>query len=171
MTDTNNKKVWPTVFGAGRGLYGTLRTIYEAIVHIGTGGGALRGMYANFLAEAAPVLDNPDLETTAELYRALHDRWRALAHAALPDDIDVFRSTKETLDRRAVLHLKHGSEGLDVIEPRNDDLHQLKGELNSNFPLSESETLSLFADIQSHLMGIYQAEKEALAALQSTTSE
>ena len=56
MTDVKNKKGWPTVFSGGRGLYGTLRTVYEGIEHIGTGGGGLRGMYADFLDEAASFL-------------------------------------------------------------------------------------------------------------------
>ena len=171
MTDNKNKKSWPTVFSAGRGLYGTLRTVYEAIEHIGTGGGGLRGMYANFLDEAASVLDHDELRATAVLYRALHERWRALAQASLPDHIDVFRTTKEMLDRRAAIHLEQGSEGLEAITPLNDALHELKGELNPSFPLSESETLALFTDIQSHLVGIYQAEKEALAALRIAVNE
>ena len=62
--------------------------------------------------------------------------------------------------------LEHGSDGLEAIRPLNDALHDLKSELNPNFPLSESETSVLLADIQSHLEGIYLAEKEALATLQ-----
>jgi hypothetical protein len=170
MTDANNKKGWPTVFDGGCGLYGTLRTMYEAIEHIGTGGGGLRGMYADFLNEASSVLDNKDLQTTAALYRGLHDRWRALAHAALPDHIDVFKTTKEMLDRRAAIILEQGSDGLEAITPLNDALHDLKGELNPRFPLSEADTSALLADIQSHLEEIYLAEKEALAALKIAVS-
>jgi hypothetical protein len=128
-------------------------------------GGGLRGMYADFLDEAAPILDNEDLKSTANLYRALHERRRVLTQAALPDHIDVFKSTKELLDRRAVITREHGSNALEAIAPLNDALHELKSELNPSFPLSESKTSALFADIQSHLEGIYLAEKEALAAL------
>ncbi|HET6444343.1 MAG TPA: DUF4872 domain-containing protein [candidate division Zixibacteria bacterium] len=166
MTDIKNQKGWPTVFHDGRGLYGTLRTVYEAIEHIGTGGGGLRGMYADFLDEAAPILDNSDLKSTATKYRALHDQWRVLANAALPDHIDVFKTTKELLDRQAAIILDQGSDGLEEIKPLNNALHELKSELNPSFPLSDSETSVLLADIQSHLHGIYLAEKEALAALQ-----
>ena len=171
MTDVNNKKGWPTVFEGGRGLYGTLRTVYEAIELLGTGGGGLRGMYADFLDEAASAFDINSLSTTAESYRALHKRWQALAQASLPDHIDVFKTTKELLDRRAAIILKHGSKGLGAIAPLNDALHDLKGELNPSFPLSEPETSTLFGDIQSHLEGIYLAEKEALAALQTSVPE
>lgn len=140
--------------------------MYEAIEHIGTGGGGLRGMYADFLDEAAPILDNSDLKSTATKYRALHDQWRVLANAALPDHIDVFKTTKELLDRQAAIILDQGSDGLEEIKPLNNALHELKSELNPSFPLSDSETSVLLADIQSHLHGIYLAEKEALAALQ-----
>ena len=64
MTDSKNKKGWPTVFKGGRGLYGTLRTVYETIEHIGTGGGGLRGLYADFLDEAGSVLGNGELKST-----------------------------------------------------------------------------------------------------------
>jgi hypothetical protein len=165
MTDTKNKKGWPTVFRDGRGLYGTLRTLYEAIEHIGTGGGGMRGLYADFLNEAALILDNELLSDSAERYRALHEQWQALAQASLPDQLEAFKTTKDMLDRRAAILLEQGSEGLEAIRPLNDALHDLKGELNPKFPLNSSETAALLADIQSHLEGIYSAEKEALATL------
>lgn len=171
MTDSKNAKAWPTVFSGGVGLYGTLRTVYEAIELIGTGGGALRGLYADFLEEADSVLDRGDLKATAVLYRALHERWSALAQAALPDAIADFKDTKELLDRRAAINLEQGSAGLDAIAPINDALHEIKSRLNPSFPVGESDTSLLLADIQSQIEGIYQAEKEALAALKMAVSE
>ncbi|UCG26200.1 MAG: DUF4872 domain-containing protein, partial [Chloroflexota bacterium] len=170
MTDVKNKKGWPTVFKGGRGLYGTLRTVYEAIEHIGTGGGGLRGLYAEFLDEAATVLDDGELRTAADHYRALHARWQALAQASLPDHVGVFKRTKEMIDRREAIFLKQGADGLEAITPINDALHELKGELNDNFPLNEAATATLLADIQAHLEGIYQAEKETLAALETAVT-
>ena len=171
MTDTKNSKGWPNVFSNTRGLYGVLRTVYEAIEHVGTGGGGLRGMYADFLDEAATTLSNNDLKSVASLYRALHQRWSTLAHAALPDRIENFKFTKEMLDRRAAIRLEQGGFGLDAIKQLNDDLHYLKAELNPKFPMSEAATSQLYTDIQSHLADIYQHEKEAVAALQNTGSK
>jgi len=171
MTDKNNSKGWPTVFNGGIGLYGTLRTMYDGIEHIGTGGGGLRGMYADFLNEATSIFDNSDLQTTATLYRNLHEKWTALAHAALPDHIDEFKTTKELLTRRATINMENGSDGLDEITPINDALHELKKDLNPNFPLNESETGKLFEKIQSHLVGIYKAEKDALETLKIAVTE
>ena len=69
------------------------------------------------------------------------------------------------MDRRAGIILEQGSAGLESISPLNDALHELKAELNSGFPSSESESAALFADLQSHLEGLYLAEKEAVATL------
>ena len=56
MTDPKNSKSWPSVFKNGRGLYGTLRDMYQGIVHAGSGGDGLRGLYASFLEEASDVM-------------------------------------------------------------------------------------------------------------------
>jgi hypothetical protein len=171
MTDEKNVKGWPVIFEGGRGLYGTLRTVYEAIEHLGNGGGALRGLYADFLVEAAAVLGRNELKETAALYRELHDLWRGLAQAVLPERVDVFRETRELLDRREALRRELGGEGLEDIRPLSDALHALKGELNDAFPMNGSETAALFAEIRDHLEAIYNAEMGALSSLRSFVSE
>ncbi|KAA3647970.1 MAG: DUF4872 domain-containing protein [Chloroflexi bacterium] len=171
MTDTKNKKAWPVVFKGGRGLYGSLRTLYEGIEIVGTGGGGMRGMYADFLDEAAPVIEVEDLKTVATLHRALEKHWRQLAHALLPDSVAVFKKTKDMLSERAGIELKQGSAGLEAITPLNDELHAIKGELNEDFPLSASEISELFENIQSQLEEIYAAEKEALVTLENAVKK
>lgn len=166
MTDTKNSKGWPNVFRNTKGLYGVLRTIYEAIEHLGTGGGGLRGMYADFLDEAATPLGNDDLKPVASLYRELHQRWSTLAQAVLPDHIDSFKITKEMLNRRAALRLEKGGFNSDDIRQLNDDIHYLKAEVDPIFPMSKAATSQLFAEIQSQLAAIFENEKETLAALQ-----
>lgn len=126
MTDTKNSKGWPNVFRNTKGLYGVLRTIYEAIEHVGTGGGGLRGLYTNFLDEAATTLGNDDLKPVASLYRALHQRWSTLAQA---DDIESFKISKEMSNRRAALRLEKGGFSLDEVRLLNDDIHFLKAEV------------------------------------------
>jgi hypothetical protein len=163
MTDEKNAKGWPVVFKDGRGLYGTLRTVYEAIEIFSPGG--LRGLYADFLEEAASFLENDSLRVTADAYRDLHNRWRALAAAALPAGVAEFDETRDLLDRRAAIHRDKGSDGLETIAPLNDALHALKGRLNDSFSLSQSGTRTLFADLGSRIAEIHKAEKTALAAL------
>ena len=124
-------------------------------------------------AATPPPSPPPDIRSSLQglesQLRRLCDRACAERIAAVQEGIR--RSTKEMLDRRAAISLEQGSEGLEAITPLNNALHDLKGELDPSFPLSESETLGLFTDIQAHLTGIYQAEKEALAALRTVVGE
>jgi hypothetical protein len=85
--------------------------------------------------------------------------------------VDVFRETRELLDRREALRRKLGGEALEEIRPLSDALHALKGELNDAFPMNESETAAQFAEIRDHLEGIYNAEMGALSSLRSFVSE
>lgn len=165
MTDANHKKGWPNVFKDRRGLYATLRSIYEGVRHAGTGGDGLRGLYADFLDEAAPILGNGRMATASAAYRALGIKWMELAEAALPDEVEGFKVTKELLDRRAAINLEHGGESLTEIAPLNETLRDLELELNPAFPLSDSDTTELFDSIRKHLEDLYQAENEALEAL------
>ena len=48
-TDTRNKKGWPTVFADGHGVGSLRASIYTSAAH----GAHLRGLYADFLDEAA----------------------------------------------------------------------------------------------------------------------
>lgn len=61
MTDTRNPTGWPRVFADGAGLVGALLSTYEGTEPIGMTGGHLRGLYAQFLDEAAALLDAPAL--------------------------------------------------------------------------------------------------------------
>ena len=93
MTDQKNKKGWPVLFADRRGLYSTLTSLFEAIKLQGAPGG-LRGMYADFLLEAAAVVDDPRLMEPAQHYAALAAQWHALAEAALPDSVPQFKRGK-----------------------------------------------------------------------------
>ena len=171
MTDTKNNKGWPIVFADQRGLFGTLRTIYESVELIGTGGGALRSLYADFLQEAAPIVANDALLDAAILYRQLAQQWQAFAHMVLPDNIEPFRRTKQLLHERAEHIQAKGSRSLEEIAPLNDELHAIKGDLNLNFPMSPAAVTPFYEKIQAELLQILAAEKAALATLKSAASD
>jgi butirosin biosynthesis protein H-like/uncharacterized protein DUF4872 len=77
-------KAWPRVFASGRGLAGALLSTYEGIQPVGSDGGHLRGLYADFLDEAAVLLEDPALSERAVAWRAAAAQWEALADLALP---------------------------------------------------------------------------------------
>ena len=58
LTDTRNAKSWPNVFARRPGLVNALLSAFEEIEPLGTHGGHLRGLFADFLSEAASLLED-----------------------------------------------------------------------------------------------------------------
>jgi hypothetical protein len=168
MTDQKNKKGWPVVFKDRRGLYSALSSLFEAIELQGAPGG-LRGMYSDFLLEAASVVNNPRLKEPAEHYAALAKHWHALAEEALPDTVPQFKRAKQVLrDRRNAL-LK-GGEAWRTTQPLTEELRALRSACNLNFPLDDQAIAALFSTLQTRLQAIYQAEVEAIKSLKASSS-
>lgn len=167
MTDLKNKKGWPVVFKEKRGLYSTLRSLHEGTKLFGVKGGGLRLLYADFLAEAAPILGGTAVNDAATHYRALGQQWARLADAVLPDHIPPLAQTRRLLAQKYAVYLEQGQDGLAEVQHLSQQLTDLEAELNSHFPISDEEMMTLFSDIQTHLQSIYEAELAALASLQA----
>jgi hypothetical protein len=151
------------VFADRRGLFSTLISLFEAIALSGAPGG-LRGLYADFLREASPIVQRPALIDAAAQYDALAIQWDALAEEALPDAVPLFADTKRLLRERHAI-LKHGGDAWRTTEPLTQALRAHRTEGNLNLPLSEAQVGELFAALQSRLNSIYAAEVAALGTL------
>ncbi len=75
--DTRNKKGWPNVFADGLGIGSLRASIYTDAAH----GAHLRGLYADFLDEAAELLGR---DLGADAWKAAADAWAPIVDAALP---------------------------------------------------------------------------------------
>jgi hypothetical protein len=166
MTDQKNKKGWPVLFKDRRGLYSTLTSLFEAIELQGAPGG-LRGMYSDFLLEAANVVNNLRLKEPAEHYAALAKHWHALAEEALPDTVPQFKRAKQLLRERQTV-LRQGGEAWRTTQPLTEALRVIRSECNLNFPLNDQETSALFSTLQIRLQAIYLAEVEAVKSLKGS---
>lgn len=167
MTDPKNKKGWPVLFADRRGLYSTLISLFEAIELQGAPGG-LRGLYSDFLLEAAGAVHNPRLKEPAERYAALARQWGALAAEALPDTVPQFARARQLLRQRQNVLLQ-GGEAWRTTQPLTEELRALRSECNLRFPLDDQEIAALFSTLQTRLQAIYQAEVEAVKALQGSS--
>jgi hypothetical protein len=96
LNGRKNKRAWPVVFPGERVLM-PMRDLYESI-ELGTGGGLMRPLYAEFLEEAAKLLGRKELSALAERYRELGVRWTAFAEFLLPE---AFAATREGMRRLA----------------------------------------------------------------------
>jgi len=172
ITDAENKKGWLRVFEDRadnkhpKGLFSTLRSIFENAHPIGPGGGSLRDMVADFLDEASPVIERPELKDVADLYRAIAAQWVKLAESAL-SSVEPFKRIKRLLIQKHELLMAVGQNGLDEMQKVTDELSSMRSELNRHFPMGDSEVEGLFAELQAQLFDIYRAERDANAALKA----
>lgn len=163
MTDRDNPKGWPVVFGDRRGLHGALAAIYEAIAVQGAPGG-LRGIYRDFLLEAAGITANPRLREPAERYGALALQWDALAEAALPDAVPAFRRTRSALRERHAARMQ-GGDAWRATQPLTEELRAIGSACDLDFPLDDREVSDLLSGLQARLHAIHRAEVEAVESL------
>jgi hypothetical protein len=147
MMTGSGAKAWPRVFASGHGLAGALLSTYEGIQPVGLDGGHLRDLYADFLDEAAELLEDPALADRALAWREAAARWQALADLALPEG-----------RLRELLAEVHGTvvEGGDASAAAAE-LWELRRSLDVEAP----DVSELFPAMAEMLEGIYEAELEA----------
>ncbi|MDP6157148.1 MAG: BtrH N-terminal domain-containing protein [Candidatus Thermoplasmatota archaeon] len=75
---------WPKMF-KGSYLFNCIFNVFIYIEIGGTGGSSFRPMYADFLREAAILLEKPSLEKVASLFECSANIWSEIAALALPD--------------------------------------------------------------------------------------
>jgi hypothetical protein len=167
MTHPKNAKGWPVVFADRRGLFGALASVYDGIELLGTGGGGMRGLYADFLEEAATIVDRPALAEAASHYRNLATRWTAFAETVLPDNIEPLREIKAVLRQQNDLLMREGGQAVDALKPFSIRLGELYRQYNRDFPMSDAEIDTHFKTIGDELLSLYEAEKAALKVLEA----
>src|SRR5438105_2511869 len=91
---------WPAAAPVGPKLVSALVSTYRSVEQL-SGAGALRGLYGQFLAEAAEATKRAKLAKAAEEYGTLSASWSAFARSLLPDDVNQTKYVREALDRMA----------------------------------------------------------------------
>ncbi len=132
-TDARNTKGWPTVFADGLGVGSLRASIYADAAH----GAHLRGLYADFLDEAAVLLERDALRDAAAAWREAAARWEPIVDTALPPGDEL----RELIDAGA---------------PARWDLQRRRDEAVGDPPA-----------VGELVMAMYETEVEALARLRS----
>lgn len=166
LTNRKNKKGWPTVFAAPAELLRALGGVHHSIETNGTGGGAFRTIYADFLDEAAEVLQLPALTEAAGAYRALGEQWSALAAAALPDAEPLLRRSRELAREKDRLFAQEGPRALPRLEEIAAETTAIEEQAAEGLTLSPTQTDELLEELRMRLLAIVAAEAEAASLLQ-----
>ena len=168
LTNTGNKKGWPNCYPGGPPLHGVMTAVFEQIELRGYGGSAFRGLYADFLDQAAGVLKKSALKKVAEQFRESEASWRAISDAVLPDSIPLLKETRKALTRRSDLIRKPRTTAIDKeLESLRDGLKQLHERSAKELSLSKAETLDLFGAISERVLETEKIERAAFTELSS----
>jgi hypothetical protein len=167
LLQPKHKNSWAAVFPPGRGMVAGLTSAFFGTIQNGPGCDGERGMYADFLEEAALILNRPRLNETAGLFRAAGAEWEALGRTLLPDEAAPLGELRALMLRRKALFREQGAGAAAEILAINARIHQLKQQAAADFPLTGSD-LSRFLDALSAQIRLVQtAEQTAVQSLQA----
>jgi Butirosin biosynthesis protein H, N-terminal/Domain of unknown function (DUF4872) len=165
LTDTRNAKAWPRVFADQAGLFGACVSVYENLAaEASWGGGHLRGLYAEFLAEAAGLLDAPALAGAAAAYREAAARWQEVADVALPADAEPFAEARR-LTTELQRQVERGDPGQPAAAAAAGRLWALRERWRREFPGGGDAVDALLPRLAARVAAAHQAEEAALATL------
>jgi len=153
---------WPERF-KGMNFFGCLFNIFVYIEIGGTGGNAFRSMYAKFLEEASPIINKPELNEIAELFKKSGKLWSEIAIAALPDSWPVLKRIRElTIDKNQIFE-ENGLSGLEKMEKINGELDDLIKKAVDE--LQGRDATPLLEGMKQKIIECYQIEEWAFRRL------
>lgn len=173
LVNTRNKNSWERYFAPGIRMYHALAGspvqpgAYQWIMNWGSADGAERGLYADFLEEAAQILNKPPLKEPAAKFRDSHRLWLTFADALLPDVVPLFGESKQLIRKRHELFIQRGDAALPEIQQIHSRLNELLAQSEHEFPLSNSEAADLRSSLRDILLKICNVERQAVDLLQN----
>jgi hypothetical protein len=170
LTSEKNKDGWPKIFAPGPALFKGLASAYLYIEHYGTGGGLLRGLYADFVAEAQSVLKARVLTEAEQKYRSLAKQWSELAVSLLPDGVEPLAETRRLLAGYERAFRKQGPNAQAEMHAIIEQLRAINAAVSKKFPLSEAQAKELLAAAQQRLFRIYDDEVSAAKLLREAVA-
>jgi hypothetical protein len=172
LTNTRNKQSWERLLPPGRRMY-------AALAGYGYQPGAFgwartfpsnqvddRLHFAKFLDEAAEILNKPDLRQVGEQFRTSSAAWLELATALLPDEVPLFKETRELLITKRDLFVQEGGTALGEIQGIDLRLEEIRAGVAEEFPMSAEAVTGMREALAEQVMKISEIEREAIDALQ-----
>jgi len=159
---------WEKEFPPGAKMYSGLSWVFTDIMTFCRDDCADRPLYANFLDEASLVLKKPALGEVAQQFRRSAEAWRKLSLALLPDDVSVFKETRELMLNRRRLFREQGDAAGAQIQSINARLKEIRDEVAVQFPLNAAQVMALRENLSQHVRVIHDIEKEAISLLKDT---
>jgi hypothetical protein len=171
LTDAKDKTGWSRRFAPGSRMYAGLTSAYRYLEVWFTGEHGARSGYADFLDEAAVVLDNSALNEVARQFRASATLWDMLTTALLPDHVALLKESRELMQREYQLFLTQGNKSLEERRQISARLDALKAEAARDFPLTATEAASMREQLREYVLALRDAEYKAISTLAEVIGE
>jgi hypothetical protein len=166
LAGTTGRRTWAKEFPPGRAMYAGLTSSFTDINVFGKNGTADREHYADFLDEAAVLLNKPALKEVGQKFRTSATAWEAVSQALLPDEVEPFRQTRELMLRQHRLFIEGGQANLEEIRAIDGRLAELKKQVTADFPLDEAGTNRLRENLAERITSVHDIEYEDITLLQ-----
>lgn len=161
LTDTKDKKAWPTVFAEGARAYAGLHRMYQCIEHESTAPAAGRPFYAEFLEEAADALGKPALQQAAAAYRASGELWAQVSRAVAQCPDAAVRQACAIADQRLELADAEGA----GAAAASSELWRKRSQLAAECKLTRESALAFYQQLAPIVGEVVKAETAAVDLL------
>lgn len=151
---------WPKMFKRAS-FYGCLINTFAYIEIGGTGGSAFRTMYADFLREAAPILNKPALKEVAEMFQGAGRVWNEIATASLPDYCPTFKRVRELLIEKNKFFEEQGSFALDKMRKISEKLKSLEKKMEYDL----KQASKIVEEMRERILKCYEVENKTFQEL------
>ncbi|MDE0070028.1 MAG: DUF4872 domain-containing protein [Caldilineaceae bacterium] len=156
---------WDKDFPRGRKMYAGLESVFSDTHTFGKEGFAERDMYADFLDEAADILQKPALREAGEHFRVSARAWEELGLILLPDEVPVWAEARGLMLTNQHLFLEEGGEKLERGRANCARLIEIRRETETDFPLSDEEVVAFRERIAEQVLRIRDTEAPAVATM------
>ena len=153
---------WPDQF-KGLNLFGCLFNTFIYIEVGGTGGGAFRPMYAEFLRESGSILHEPNLDDAAEIFEESAKTWDEIAKAALPDSWVTLKRIRELSTEKNGIFEEQKPKALEKMNEIDIELDALMKKAVKE--LRENDAAPLFENLRQKILDCIGIEENAFQAL------
>jgi hypothetical protein len=159
-------KKWPANF-KDMALFGCLLNLFIYIEVGGTGGGAFRTMYADFLDESARIMKEPGLSDVAAEFRGCGKQWSDIAKAAMPDDWDCMAQARRLIVQKNELFEREGPKARDKIMAIGQELDGAVMEnIRTDFQSLEPKKVdALMGELNGRIIDLERSEAAAFGSL------
>ncbi len=156
---------WDKDFPRGRKMYAGLESVFSDTHTFGKEGFAERDLYADFLGEAAVVLEKPALREAGDQFRVSAKAWEELGLILLPDEVPVWVEARRLMLTNQRLFLEQGGDKFEEGRANCARLIEIRSEMETDFPLSEEEVVAFRERIAEQVLRIREIEVPAVAAM------